>query len=731
MRIFLKWNFRTLTSDLPRLLLTVLSIAVTFMLLSGTGVTLTGLAAYRGLEFGGIPRFLETILTVMLQIVFAVTMYADFSVSLAERRSQFRIMQTAGCTKKQVLFGLTVEALALDIVGGLIGAALSFLLAFFQLGNGGVPVQNEMFWNGSVWIKNILPAFLSVPPVMLVASVQLFRPERGKSNVHGKSVLRRGSVRLFGIGGCVERALTKNERRNHRALSLALGTGLAVVMLTTACLFLLMNSIPVEADGKDVWLSYYGDSGNDAEMTARLDELLSEGLNDGSVGKVSVSESYLAQCFALIDKTQITDEVADRCFSDPDAAHGNTACTVFPYDDGRVFACITLYFVDDETFGKAAEAAGMNVSGDSPILIDYAVTGKRVYRLRKQIPADVTLSFCRRDIWERTGSFYTKQEVFDPATIGNAAPDRIVSVSVPVDKLYVSADNPAFLNNCGINMNLGSYPALVFPAHMRSSFDTWLSADGVIKSRYIRLETDKPALLCKKLSESLNGLSGYETSDFHFGGGPGQLYSGASLYDSVKDRTVMNRILINNVRKWESDYRFFRSSVKGFYGVLLLLVSVAAGLNIVNTVHLNRLSRRQEYAVLVSVGLSPRQKKQMLLTESLRYSVTGVLLGFVLVSVFVYPLYNMFVSVMNWEYMKLADYVTLSPDIYTKGSFSYILALIVNVWENLIRIWARYFTPVAGFMLFLFAGFMLAEHLAMKKLEKDELVITLKDDMHE
>lgn len=734
MGIVLKWNFKNLFADTPRLVLTILSIAVTFALLTGTGVTLGSFALATASINEGVPQLLETMLAAILQAVFAVTLYAMFSVSLAERKNQYRIMSTVGCTTRQLLHGLMTEALSLDMAGALIGVALGFLLAGWQLKTGGFPLIGEVFWDRAVWLKNILPAFLIVPLAMLAASIQLFRPARDRRRRRGllrrKSAFRRRLPRLFGTGGTLEYALAENDRRHHGALVLSLGVNLAVVMLLTACLYYLANSTR-EASEWDVWISYFSVSGGDSTLTARLDGILEKGLRDGSVKERAETESYLAHCYALLDNGQMTDEVFNYYRNTPEETQGSADIMIHPFDQNRQLLFFSLFFLDDVSFERLAEEKGIDLSDNGAILA--AFTGLRPYGmipLLRQPPAVLTLRFSPWDIWERVGSFYTKQAVFDPVPLRETPSSRIVSVPVPIDG-SVSFQENDWMFDYGITMNLGGEPALMLPVRLRNHFGPLLTGDGVVKSRYLRIRTDSPEALCERLRESLNGLDGYEMVDFRFGDGTSQLFADASLFDGVKNRTVMNRVRINNVRAEENDYRVFLEQIDRFYRVVLLLVVFAVGLNILNTVHLNRLSRRQEYAVLASIGLDRRHRRQMLLTESLRYSVKGALLAFLLTIVAVYPLSLPINSALNWEYMQPPSFL-LGSSSDTRFEMIHVIMIIAkSYWDGLAYIWTRYWPPIVGIALFLFFGFLLAEHLTLKKLEKDELVMILKDDFYE
>ena len=148
------------------------------------------------------------------------------------------------------------------------------------------------------------------------------------------------------------------------------------------------------------------------------------------------------------------------------------------------------------------------------------------------------------------------------------------------------------------------------------------------------------------------------------------------------------------------------------------------GLNIVNVVHMNRLSRRREYAILTSVGLGTRQKTGMLLYESFRLTVRIVAVGMaamVVIAKLVYPYYY---SVGGYEKLLPAGIRTLSGN-YTL--WDELLIVAKNLWQYISPHWSL----IVFVLLFLFGGLVLTEWLALKRMEKDELVPILKDDTNE
>ena len=221
MNIVLKWIFKTLFSDLPRLVLTVCSIAAAFTMLTAMGLSLGSHMLDIGSLNEGVPKIVVQVLQPTVLIAFALTLYVLFAVSLAERKSQFHIMRTAGTTTSQLLHGLFAEAMALDAAGAALGIGLGYLFAWLLLRSVGVPLHPEVFWGREVFLRGVLPAFALSPVMMLLNAPVLLREKAGERRKKLPKKLHppfrtRLLPRLFGAGGSLEYTLGKQQRR-HRS----------------------------------------------------------------------------------------------------------------------------------------------------------------------------------------------------------------------------------------------------------------------------------------------------------------------------------------------------------------------------------------------------------------------------------------------------------------------------------------------------------------------------------
>ena len=722
MNIVLKWNFRTLFSDVPRLILTICSIAVTFALLTSMGVTLGSFVLATDSPGNSLPGTLNAVVSLVILAAFAATIYALFAVSLAERKNQYHIMSTAGCTTRQLLKGLMAEAFTLDLTGAALGVGLGYLLAALQLKTGGYSLIPSVIFQSNVLLLNLLPALLLPPCMMLLASLQLFLPQRDRRRKRlprrKKAVFSRRLPRLFGAGGALEYALEHNERRHHTALVLSLAVNLAVVILATACIYMLSTLQP-HTDDYDIWLWYDSSDWKDADvedekaLSDSLDELISDELQNNGISAYSEIAAEDGTCCLIVDNTQISDSVfASRRNATAEQIMAYKNNTVLPLDDDRQLFPVSLIYMDDALFERFKADCRIDTMEEGAVFLNVgAVCGKTVAPLRTQELSSLTLRIVPRGVAEEAGIYYYGGS-FDPSPLLAAPATEIITVEMPVIGVIPY-----------VQTIIGDYfwmiPAetiVVVPMQIRNELPSALEGT---RCRFCRFKTSDPAALCLRLKDCMSSILDFTVLENRFASGKMSL--------GLEKKYVV----INNVRALENEYSLFLRQITRFYRVILLLVFVAIGLNIVNTVHMNRLSRRREYAILSSIGLDHRQRRGMLLFESARFFVKGILFAVLLAPTVGTPLWiplqrQITLEMLQPQWDKLIDTAinSTNPIIYfMQGAWNYIV--------NIAFMLAEYRWVVLGVVCFLFFGFLLAEHLVMNRMDKDDLVITLKDDMHE
>ena len=304
-------------TDAPRLFLTVLTIAGAFTMLVAMGLSIESHMAFIGSANAGIAKLTETLLNTAVLITYAFTLYVLFTVSLAERKNQLRIMSAAGTTNRQLLKGLLCEALALDAIGAALGISAGFLFSRLLLRRVDVPLQPALFGSDTVLLQSVLPTFLLAPAIMLLCAPTLLRQ---KQNKRRKKPRRRNKnpfkvrliPRLFGRGGALEHALGKQQRRHRVLLVGAIVVNVAALFFVTAGFYVLSHSSVVGSDNSLV-LSFNSvfdpDSANHAnanqlykQINRVLEDCRKEGLLQDYEQNMCIQDSV-----CVVDSEYLTD----------------------------------------------------------------------------------------------------------------------------------------------------------------------------------------------------------------------------------------------------------------------------------------------------------------------------------------------------------------------------------------------------------------------------------------
>lgn len=521
-------------TDVPRLVLTLLSIISTYALLTGMGLSMSSYVDDSGILNRGLPGYVALVLPPIVQFSFAATMYMLFVASIAERKNQYRLMCSAGCTTRQLLWGFLTESFVLDFVGGVPGIGLGFLIARLQLGALGIPLRTAAYFGTKQSLLGLLPLIMLVPLMLLAASIQLWVPPRDKKRRMQRRKDRlpfqkRFFSRCFGAGGILERALGKNERRHHATVLFSVVANLSVLFLLTAGVS--MGAVMRRTDA--------------GEHTVYL-----------------LCENPTEETSALLENTLLPLRRKELCGS--------------------------------YSFSHRAEGLYAEIYGDDPAALLAALE-------QELVQARCFLSF-------------------------------------------------------------------------RQFGDGFTTATPQEQEAAARGETVV------------------------------RIMDGASNADSF------------NVFLEQTEQFFLR------YFTVMIFLSI--GLNMVNIVHINRLSRRREYAILTSIGMSGRQRLGMLLYESFRFTFQVVFCGVIVILLlarFIGP---------SVEKAFDTESVSLSQEFLGQGwetPYQQIMTTIGNMGVALKPYW-----PIMLFtLLFLFFGYLLTELSVNRKMNRDELIPILKDDMHE
>jgi len=727
MGIVLKWNFKNLLADIPRLILTLLSIASTFAILVGAILSLECFAAGIGGLNEGLPHYIAVILPPLILAPFASTVYVLFSVLISERKNQFFLLQSSGGTAKQLRKGLLIESLALDATGGVVGVGLGVLLAWSQAAPAGYALTSEAFFSTTVFWSALLPAFAIVPLAMLLASFRLNRQKTEKRRKPPKknppALNKRLFPRLFGVGGALEYTLDRHGHR-HRSLTVAsVVINIGVLFLLTGGISILSSSayyVGVEDGEAVVSLSSETDEQFEAMAAEMISRFTEKGLISSSHRDYSTYVGVVANRKDVQEKSALYDAPSETVVNE----------LILRMDEDNALLECRLCFIPDEDYARFAARLNIPVTGIGGIYCNEyeymewdgqtnSARAVALCRTWKEKPND-PLTIYALPIEFFYGSYWI-QDVGNGYDLQKGAREKLTSAAkakVTIDGLARYKDYPSAA--FGVN-------SIVLPDSMRGSYAPLIAEanqvlDGSASHYIIEFVTDNSVLLNKEIKTIL-AENGYNFDEKQFG--DGMAYYERSAEDRAARREKM--VYIYDQSTYEYLFNLFVKQIELFYKLFAVMIFVSILLNIVNIVHMNRTSHRKENAILTSLGISEKQRLGMLLYESFRFTLRVTLLGIAVVFLLNFLFYKSAGNAYVGEGLSSAfdnRFQTVFPN---SGFIGELLTIVFNVMIVLKPYW--WFAALA--VLLIFTGYVLTELVAHRHMDQDDIIPIIKDDMYE
>lgn len=561
------------------------------------------LAIVGGIADANISNMVGALVAILIIMVFAgsVTLiYNSFSISVTERVKQFGILKSIGATKKQIRACVLYEALFLTAIAipiGLVVGCLGIGITLYCLRD----AFAKILYTTAVPMRLVLnlPTLLIASGVCVVtALVSAWIPARKAVEASPiesirqtqEICLRQKDVKtsalagkLFGFPGLMAAKNFKRNRRRCRAVVLSLT--LSITLFVSAYAFsdglVGTSSLLGEADAEDITYYFIPEALN-TDLTPQ--ELLELFRSTQGVEKVSYQEmGYMPM---HIPQTALA---ADN-----------------PEDELYLFVC----FLDDDSFRTLCASKGENPE-------TYFASPKALFF---NLQAEET---------ENNGG---KKFVFRKLLDDNAAPVTITG------ELYRKIDGYDYIQ--------GENELIYYPVEMRYGSEEKLDeSKGIhltMEEATVRFSFDIQHIVSEKAPREVSYTLYYPLSMKNAVlGENGDCWSynaefrldapdHAGVYDTIKkalsalgERDVY---LYDRTESRESE-QMMLTVIRVFSYGFIILISLIAAANIFNTISTNVNLRRREFAMLRSVGMSPKEFRKMMTYECLEYGVKGLAWG--------------------------------------------------------------------------------------------------------
>lgn len=588
-----------------------------FMEENGLGINRnTDVLLYQGLsQYDSFTNMLMGLAAIVIGLIMfgsVSLIYNAFSISVSERTKQFGLLSSVGATKKQLRGMVFFEALCVAAIGiplgilsgiGGIGVTLMLIGSKFSgvMGNANVPMRLCVSWAAVAaasviaLITVLISAWIPSKRATRVSAVEAIRQNTDVKVTNRPVKTSKLTYKVFGLPGMLASKYYKRSRRKYRTTVMSLFMSIVFFVSATAFTDYLMESVTggISENEYDLW--YAGGESDFNGKTA--DEILTILKSDEQVEKATfAANEYVSGCVS----SQYLNEDAMGVLSGTSGGEEEqgiiVACTYFiPNADFK--ALLAEYGLSEADFADPENPLALTIDGNTAFNRE-----EQRYTTTNVLNSDECELVCNELIYSYDGYNYRDEFTNEngETIVRYVNPDDASDIrEVPYEEAYVSFtlrsgktihDFPYFIDktaSCHLRM---IYPISVYEKVIpevarteRHYFRFFMTSEDHAAS-YSNLET--------VLME--NGLP----SD--------QLYNYAEGVEQSRNMVLIVRVFA--------------------YG-FVVLISLIAAANVFNTISTNISLRRREFAMLKSVGMTPKGFNKMANFECLLYGTKALMFG--------------------------------------------------------------------------------------------------------
>ncbi len=556
---------------------------------------------------------LMAILVVVIMAGSITLIYNAFSISLRERTVQFGLLSSIGATKKQLRRAMRYEAFFVSIVGiplgilagvGGIGVTLHFigenLTNWIHGTKMGIPLYVPVWAAAAAAVTAFMTIMISVwIPSRRIKKITPMEVIRASNEIR----IRPGEVKtggwivsLFGLEGMMAQKNYKRDRRKYRATVVSLT--MSIGLFTAAGLFnrYLMDTgaFVLDAPKSDLEYTLY------AEVKERNEDV--KKIIGNTQGVLSVSGYYKVSFDFLVPEEWAQEEVLGyyaESFSD-----GIDMVTDLD-TDGKVWIDGTMIVLPDEDFARYAKEQKADLSDYQDadhIRVLYLNSAKHYnedterYEKKPLYPSDANGMI--------EGGFMEFSEDGESVFFKKTLEIEFLDAAEDVPE-----DFTGYRNN----------PVMFLPESMYHKFEGEFREEGLSAVYGIQCEDASETL--QELETKFNERQLDEI---------GYLENKREAYETDRNTIVAVKVLT--------------------YG-FVILISLIAVANVFHTISTNLMLRRKEFAMLRSMGMSPKGFGKMMNYECLIYGIRSLIYGFVITLLISAALYHVLGAGADVKYL--------------------------------------------------------------------------------
>lgn len=624
----------------------------------------SALLRYRGKS---INRRFNSMLYSMGAILIAVIMigsisliYNAFSISVSERTKQFGLLKSVGATRRQIRYSVFCEACFLSAIGvplGLlvgisgIGVTLHFVEGLFQdlLGDrvrGSLSIH--VTWQSvlisvvigvvTVLISAMIPAVRAMRRSAIDSIRQsddiLLRPER----LHTSSFV----FRLFGFEAMIASKNFKRNRKRYRTTVLSLFISVVLFMMATSFTGYLKQAIDLERDTIDYDIAFRmpEDADNVSEYVSGASASAHSNLMH-QTDKIAEGLSQV-ECVDEVGFERTVQGTMDIPLQYVDEEYLSVIQKLYPdmvdSKEKVLRVDVRVGYTGDETYRKYLEGCReikknvneyMNPENGTCLMWDsfISVVDKKYYSTHL-FKKEVYEGKLRMITPPEGMSYFNRQE--DEYVFGkfDKNGDIITEKSFPAEEVCISRNVAMRRCNRDImplgvtdySMQLGLH--IVLPYSYGKSLGLWKNMEDTAANFHIRASDHAQAY--ENIKQEMPRILG--------------------------GRKLQSQFMMDVTEGYRSEQALLKFIDVFAYGfiVLISLISIA---NVFHTISTNIRLRRQEFAMLRSVGMTEKGFHRMMSYECILYGAKGLLAGLPTSLVISYWMYRAMLWELNADYI--------------------------------------------------------------------------------
>ena len=549
--------------------------------------------------------------------------YNSFSISVSSRTKEFGMLSSIGATRKLLLKSVLFEANAISIVGIALGILLGCAGMGITLWKTGdifnsllTPTADKFVFHISP-LAILLPIIITYITVLISASIPLIKGTKVTPIVaikENKNIKLKGKrnykvspliSKTFGFEGVLSQKYYKRSKSRYRTTIIALSLSVILFVCANSFVSYLNSTFKAQMGLSPETFDYAltPESESDKKSSIKQDDVLNlqSILNKNeNVAQTEISHQMTVGHFEVY-KNDLSKDAMSKI--DKVGGDGKAFKTVENKKD-KVYLNGNIIFLDDESFGKILKANNIYKYENQALV--YSPEYKRNTKGQIEKNSDISKKFSKISFSVYDGKDKKHEMSFENSTIIKNLP----SIS-------------------GMTSDMNDDIRIYLPISKSSAYQSYIEFQNPY-TLFIRAKDGKQ----KQLGQDIDNIV----------------------------KTQKNRVEVFNFYEQREIITGLMFALKVFSYGFTILISFISLANLFNVIYTNVMLRKNDLAVLRSIGMTESSIKKSTIFEALNYSLKSLFWG---ISLSVLLNYLMFYGLKKGNVWSASFYMPTFPIIFS------------------------------------------------------------------